>query len=90
MLNPRKTNVAVDANALDRKGGERDALVDRFNDLVASGTVTVVVAAGVRDEVQHPRTPSDVQDAVLPRIFNLRPDLNPEQQEQRRQIAVIC
>jgi hypothetical protein len=57
MLNPRKINVAIDAHALDHKGGERDALVDRFNALVASGTVTVVVAAGVRGEVQHPRTP---------------------------------
>ena len=28
MLNPRKTNVALDANALDRNGSERDALVD--------------------------------------------------------------
>jgi hypothetical protein len=30
-----------------------------------------------------------VQDAVLPRIFNLRPDLNPAQQAEWRQVAVI-
>ena len=89
MLNPRKTNVAIDANALDHKGGERDALVDRFNAAVKSRTVTVVVAAGVRDEVQHPRTPSDAKDAVLPQVFNLRPRLNGAQQEQRRQVAII-
>ena len=75
MLNPRKANIALDANALDRNGTERDFLVDRLNALVESGTLTIVVAGGVRAEVQHPRTPTDVQDAVLPRIFNLRPGL---------------
>jgi hypothetical protein len=89
MLNPRKTNVALDANALDRNSSERDALVDRFNAVVASGTVTVVVPGGVRSEVQHPHTPSDVKDAVLPQIFNLRPGLNATQQEERRRVAVI-
>jgi predicted nucleic acid-binding protein len=89
MLDPRKTNVAIDANALDHKGGERDALVDRFNAAVKSGTVTVVVAAGVRDELRHPRTPSDAKDAVLPQIYNLRPGLNAAQREVRRQVAII-
>ena len=89
MLNPRKTNVALDGTALDHKGDERGALVDRFNAAVKSGTVTVVVAAGVRGEVQHPHTPSDVQDAVLPRIFNRRLGLNPAQQGERRQVAII-
>ena len=37
MLNPRKTNIALDANALDRNGSERDAFVERFTALVASG-----------------------------------------------------
>ena len=81
--------MAIDANALDHKGGERDALVDRFNAAVKSKTVTVIVAAGVRDEVQHPRTPSDAKDAVLPQIYNLQPRLNTAQLEQRRQVAII-
>ena len=88
-LNPSKTNVAIDANALDHKGGERDALVDRFNAAVKSKTVTVVVAAGVRREVQHPRTSSDAKDAVLPQIYNRRSGLNTAQQKQRRQVAII-
>ena len=89
MLNPRKTNIALDANALDRNGSERDAFVERFTALVVSGTLTVVVPGGVRSEIQHPHTPSDVQDAVLPQIFNWRPGLNAAQQEERRRVAVI-
>lgn len=89
VLNPRKANIAVDANALDHHGAERDALVDRFNALVERGTLTIVVAGGVRAEVQHPRTPTDVQDAVLPRVFSLRPGLNAAQQAERRRIAAV-
>jgi hypothetical protein len=89
MLDPRICNIGHDANALDRNGSPRDALVDRFRSLVSAGRLIVVVAGGVRDEVQHPRTPADVKDAVLPRIFNLRPGLIPSQQEERRRVAAV-
>jgi hypothetical protein len=89
MLDPRKTNVALDANALDRNGDESDALVARLNALVEARTLKVVVAFGVRAEVQHPRTPAEVKDAVLPRIYNLCADLNATQHEQRRRVAAI-
>jgi hypothetical protein len=55
---------------LDRNGSQRDSLVDRFNALVTSRTLTVVMPQGARDEVQRPRTPVDVQAAMLPRTFN--------------------
>ena len=70
MLDPRICNIGHDANALDRNGSPRDALVDRFRTLTSAGRLTVVVAGGVRYETEHPHTPADVQDAVLPRIFN--------------------
>ncbi len=89
MLNPRKTNIALDANALDRTGGQRDALVERFRSLLTSRTLNVVMAHGVRVEVQRPRTPADLQDAMLPQTFNLLSGLNTEQQEARRRVAVI-
>jgi hypothetical protein len=57
--------------------------------LVASGTLNVVVPGGVRAEVQNPHTPIDVQDAVLPRIFNRQPGLNTSEQEARRHVALI-
>jgi hypothetical protein len=89
MLDPRITNIAIDANALDRDGTPRDALVDRFQSLTAAGRLTVVVAGGVRDEVLHPHTPADVRDAVLSQIFNLRPGLIASQHDDRRRVAGI-
>jgi hypothetical protein len=89
MLNPRKTNIALDANALDRVDCQRGMLVDRFNALAKWGTLTVVIPGGVRAEVQNLRTPIDVQDAVLPSIFNLRPRSTASQQENRHRVAAI-
>ncbi len=85
MLDPQICNIAIDANALDRDGSARDALVDRFEAL----DLSVVVAQGVRREVQSPRTPANVQAAVLPRIFNLRPGLNDSQLRERRLVAAV-
>src|ERR1700677_5157286 len=72
MLDPRICNIGHDANALDRGGSPRDALVDRFRTLTVARSLTVAVAADDRDEIQPPNTPADVQDAVLPRPFNRR------------------
>jgi hypothetical protein len=88
-LDPRRTNIAHDADVLDRDGTARDALVDRFTALAASGQLRVVIPGGVRQQVQHPHTPADVQQAVLPQIFNLRPGLNTAQQETRRRIRAV-
>jgi len=88
-LNPRRTNIGVDANALDLDGSARDDLVRRFRAMSDAQELIVVVAAGVRSEVQNPKTPSNVQAAVLPQIFNLRPGLTSGQQEERRRLARI-
>jgi hypothetical protein len=45
-LDPRKCNIAVDANALDRDGTARDRLVDRFNELSSGRRIRAVVAEG--------------------------------------------
>jgi hypothetical protein len=87
--NPRICNIGHDANALDRDGSPRDALVDRFRALATAGTLIAVVAGGVRDEIQHPHTPADVKDAVLPRIFNRRPGLNASKRKDRRRVANV-
>jgi len=88
-LDPRRVNIGIDANALDRDGSARDDLVKRFNSLADAGTLTVVVAAGVRGEVQHPQTLRGVQAAALPKIFNLRPGLIDTQRVQRQRVQAI-
>lgn len=55
--------VAVDANALDRDGSARDALVDRLRALAAEGRLRLFVPSGVADEMRHPRSPDAVRAA---------------------------
>lgn len=89
VLDPRDCNIGHDANALDRDGTERDALVDRFRLHAVAGTLTIVIPGGVRQEVLHPHTPADVWEAVLPRVFNLRPEPATPQRQARRRVAAV-
>jgi hypothetical protein len=70
---------SLETSSLDRDGSDRDCLVDRFNNLCSVRILRVVVGRGVRAKIQHPRTPSDVQHAIEPQIFNLRAGLNEPQ-----------
>jgi len=88
-LDPRICNIALDANALDLGDMESDQLVIRFRELSDTAKVNVVLAGGVRGEVQHPNSPEQVKAAMLPQIFNLRPGLNVGQQSERRRVAAI-
>jgi hypothetical protein len=88
-IDPRISNIGLDSNALDRDGTARDQLVERFERMSEANELTVVVAAGVRGEVQHPNTPDGVKAAVLLQIFNLRPGLNSSQQDARRRGGAI-
>jgi len=88
-LDPRICNISCDANAVDRDGTARTALVDRFVGLCDDGTLNVVMAGGVRDETSHPRTPAVVRDFMSDQIFNLRPSLNSGQQATRAKIARV-
>lgn len=56
--------VALDANALDRDGGARDALVDGFLALVAEGRVRAFLPSGVAAEMRDPRAPAAVRAAA--------------------------
>ncbi len=88
-LDPRRCNIALDANALDRNGSDRNALVDRFSKLLTERTINVVLAGGVRHETAHPNTPPDVKRAMLGQIFNLQPGLNRQQQAERAKVRTI-
>ena len=88
-LDPKICNIALDANALDRDGANKDPLIDRFLALVDNGTLNVVLPGGVRIEAQHPRTPADIKDAMLPQIYNLRPGLIPSQRSERVRVLEV-
>ena len=88
-LDPRKANIGLDANALNRNGTDQDRLVERFCQLVHDRVLRVVVAGGVRNEIQNPKTPAHKKAAILPRIFNLRPGLTESQHAQRRRVRII-
>ena len=88
-LDPRRVNVTIDANALDKDGTTRDAMVDRMLQLRQAGKFNFVIPAGVRREVEHPRTPQSVKDAVLPEIFTIPAGLNSQEQEFRRKLAAV-
>ena len=84
-LAPRKVNVAIDGNALNRDGSAHDQLVDRLIALGKAGTVNLIVPKKVREEVLDLKTPEQ-KKASLPPIFTLPVGLN---SEEARELAVI-
>jgi predicted nucleic acid-binding protein len=86
-LDPRRVNVTIDANALDKDGSARDAFVDRALQLRQAGKIRFVIPAGVRREIEHPNTPQKVKDAVLPEIFTMPVGLNEQEQEFRQRLT---
>ncbi|MBR0967087.1 type II toxin-antitoxin system VapC family toxin [Bradyrhizobium diazoefficiens] len=85
-LDPRRVNVTLDANALDKDGTTRDELVDRVLALRRANKLNLVIPAGVRAEVEHPRTPQAVKDAILPEIFTIPTGLNSQEQTFRHRL----
>ena len=85
-LDPRKVNVAIDGNALNRDGSARDALVDRLLELSDTGRVNLIVPKGVRAEILDPCTPTHKQEAALPRIFSIAVGLNSDEERRHRVI----
>jgi predicted nucleic acid-binding protein len=72
---------------LIKHGTARDALVDRLIEIKRAGKIRVVVPAGVRREVEHPRTPDAVRDEILPEIFTIPTGLTGQEEALRRRIA---
>jgi len=83
-LDPRICPVAIDANALDRDGSARDNLVDRLLGLSSAGTINLIIPKRVREEIQNPRTPAHVQEAVLPKLFTIQVGLNSDEQRRKQ------
>jgi predicted nucleic acid-binding protein len=85
-LDPRKCPIGIDANALNRDGSERDALVERLLDLDRAGTINLIVPHGVRREVEDPLTPEEVSEPVLSKIFTIPTALTPKERDTRKAI----
>jgi hypothetical protein len=88
-LDPRISNVAIDANSLDRPDAVRAAAVDRLLGLYEAAKIKLIVPKGVRNEFRHPQTPLQVKKAGLPQIFTLQVGLNTEEQRKRREIMRV-
>ena len=82
-LDPRICNIAIDANAIDRDGTDRDALVDRLLALYEARAINLILPKGVRVEIANPNTPAHVQDAA-PKIFTIDVGLNTAEQRRKR------
>ncbi len=87
-LDPRKCNVAIDANSLDRPDDVRAALVDRLVTLYELRKINLIVPKGVRVEFQHIRTPSHVKEVGLSPIFTLSTGLNQKEKQDREAIEL--
>lgn len=85
-LDPRKCNIAIDANALNKDGRANDSLVDRLLNLSAEGKIKLIVPKGVRLETLDRRAPGYVRAAVTPMIFTNPVSLNSEEQQRKRSI----
>lgn len=89
-LDPRRSNVSIDGNVLNRGGSEvGDRRIDRLLSLSSEGAINFVIAGGIRDEVLHPATPGEKKAVVVPQIFNLRPGRNSQQEADRGAVAAI-
>jgi hypothetical protein len=84
-LDPRRCNVAIDANAFDQLGDE----VERLLALRAAGKVTLVAPGRVREEALHPNTPPAVREIVSDQIFSLRVGLTGDERQQLARITAI-
>jgi hypothetical protein len=89
-LDPRRTNISIDGNVLNRGGSEEgDRRIDRLLSLSSEGAINFVIAGGIRDEVLHPATPKEKKAVVLPKMFNMRPGRNSQQNADRQAVAAI-
>jgi hypothetical protein len=76
--------------------GRQDGAVGEEDEQVSSAALDGVLeffagrmGRGGTQEIQHPRTPGSVQAAVLPQIFNLRPELIAPHRSERRRVQAI-
>ena len=81
--------VALDANALDRDGTDRDRQVAAFEALVQQGRVCVFLPSGVIAELSHPHAPNEVRAMIPVGIMPKAMRLTAAQQIDRIRVRAI-
>ena len=74
---------------LDRKGSDRDVLVDRLQALEARGAIHFVEPGTAYGQMQHPRTPGHVREFMGGQIFTLRTGLTQAEEAKRRRVLYV-
>jgi predicted nucleic acid-binding protein len=60
MDDPRKTLIAIDSNVFDVKDLNHSKILERFDDLISSGMVRLLVTDSVWREISDPNTPPTI------------------------------
>jgi hypothetical protein len=88
-LDPRKCNITIDNNALDRNGTASDLLIERLLELQRSRKLNIVVLQGVRREALHPRTPTAFREEIGSKPFTIPTEITGQELRERRQIELV-
>lgn len=79
----------LDANALDKRGGPEDAVVDELLALAEGMKLSLVLPHSVRAEINHPNTPADVKRRAARLLFSTSVDLTGPEFELHRKVRTI-
>lgn len=86
---PKYCQTFYDANALDRDEPGRSPMVDRLLGLGDERKISLIMPHSVQTEIQHPRTPSNVQRDASDQIFTIQTDKYSEEIERARKILAV-
>lgn len=89
VIDPRRTNNLIDANALHRTGGPQDAALDKILHHVANDELPLVLPYSVQNELKHPNTPQDVKQRAMGLIFSIEVELTPHERQQHADVQAI-
>ena len=90
MIDPRRCNIAVDANAYDHSDDAQRRLVERFRALVDKELISAPIAPrGVLEEIQHPNTPGAVRGAMAGGLFSRQVGLNRDELARIQRLRVL-
>ncbi len=81
-IDPRYGNTHLDANALDPVDSFREHEIQRFDHYVATLDLQLVMPIGVHAEIQSPKTPTSVVNA-MPWVYTVQVTLTEDEKQTR-------